>query len=189
MSSRLGFPVFAVGVAIAVTGGAKAPADGASWPDTILIFGIGVGIAIIGLILWWMSERSAQPSADQHGTDHDEVNPIEAFIGLHADLDRLSEQSKNSSLDDLLSAVEGVQSQRIYGIVESKQRINNELGMSEAAEILIAFAYCERMLNRVWSAAADGHRTEALTALEDALNTSEQIAERLRRHSGMEMSE
>ena len=63
MISRFGFPLFAVGVAIAVTGGAKAPADGASWPDTILIFGIGVGLAIIGLILWWMSERSAQPSA------------------------------------------------------------------------------------------------------------------------------
>ena len=85
---------------------------------------------------------------------------------------------KTSSLDDLLSMENG-QSQRIYGIVGSKQNINNELGMSEAAEILIAFAYCERMLNRVWSAAADGHRTEALSALEDALNTSEQITARL----------
>ena len=189
MKSGLGFTFFALGVAIAVTGGAKAPLDGATWPDTLLVFAVGVGFAIIGLTIWWRAEWSAQASNVQKGSNQGSIDPIIELKKLHADLVKLSNSTHTHSLDSLRTMVDSIKSQRMYAIIESKQLISGRFGMTEAAEIMINFAYCERMLNRVWSAAADGHQKEALSSLQDAVNASALIANRLPASSAMELSE
>ena len=40
--------------------------------------------------------------------------------------------------------------------------------MEKGAEILVTLAFGERMMNRVWSAAADGHLPEATASLNES---------------------
>ena len=49
--------------------------------------------------------------------------------------------------------------------------------MERGAEILVTAAYAERMLNRVWSASADGHLPEAGASLTEAAEAIQQTAE------------
>jgi hypothetical protein len=49
-----------------------------------------------------------------------------------------------------------------------RRKIIDRLGMSKGSEILVVVAYGERMLNRVWSAASDGHLPEARSSYPEA---------------------
>ena len=53
---------------------------------------------------------------------------------------------------------------------------NDLIGMSHGAEILVATAYGERMLNRVWSAAADGYLEEARSSFREASSAFDEAA-------------
>ena len=46
--------------------------------------------------------------------------------------------------------------------------------MDEGAQILVTMAYGERMLNRAWSASADGHIQEARGCIPEALAAFEE---------------
>ena len=175
MKSNIGFALFAIGVAVAVTGGAKAPAEGANWPDTLLVFGIGVVVAIVGLGLWWAAERDSQVDSDDPVSPQNHIDPVLELRQLHKDLKRLNTEAQTLSLEAIRESVDLINADRIYKIVEARQVLNGQLGMSEGAEVMIAFAYCERMLNRAWSAAADGHQKEALSSMQEACDASEGI--------------
>ena len=175
MKSKIGFALFAIGVAVAVTGGAKAPAEGADWPDTLLVFGVGVVFAIVGLGLWWSAERDSQANSDDPVSMQKNIDPVLELRQLHEDLRVLNAEAHTLSLQIIRESVERINSERIYGLVEARHALNSQLGMSEGAEVMIAFAYCERMLNRAWSAAADGHQKEALSSMQEACDASEGI--------------
>ena len=49
-------------------------------------------------------------------------------------------------------------------------------GHGVGKEILVTAAYAERMLNRVWSAAADGHGPEASASLVEAVGAMKETA-------------
>ena len=50
---------------------------------------------------------------------------------------------------------------------------------AKGAEILLDVAYGERMLNRVWSAASDGHHQEALNSISESLVNYKKAAGKL----------
>lgn len=179
MMSKLGFALFSIGVAVAVTGGAKAPAEGSAWPDTLLVFGLGVGVAVVGLVLWWMAEREGVHPSDDSNSDSKTGNPITELRQLNVKLNEVQSRFNQLSLDDILAVVEQLQVDHVYGVAEHRQVLSIQLGIAQGAELMIAFAYCERMLNRAWSAAADGHHGEALASLQEACETSAQIVKLL----------
>ena len=47
-------------------------------------------------------------------------------------------------------------------------KIMSDKGMDKAAELLIAISYGERVINRIHSAALDGHHDEAVECTEEA---------------------
>ena len=57
---------------------------------------------------------------------------------------------------------------------ESRQQFIDRYGMEKGAELLVTLAFGERMLNRVWSAAADGHLPEAVSSLEESAEAFEE---------------
>ena len=61
-------------------------------------------------------------------------------------------------------------------LAEVRQRFIDRLGMAKGAEILVSLAYAERLFNRVWSAAGDGHLPEARRVMPEAVEGLEEAA-------------
>jgi hypothetical protein len=53
----VGIAVFLIGMLIAITCGAKVPAEGSDFPDTLGPFFTSVIISIIGLVTWHMKQK------------------------------------------------------------------------------------------------------------------------------------
>jgi hypothetical protein len=179
MKGKIGFALFSIGIAIGVTGGAKAPVEGSTWPDTLVVFALGAGVSIVGLFLWWQHERnSASHLVPQKEVDnHDD--PILALHGLSESLSEILARFQQLPLSDFMNQIQAINERWVFPVVAGRHRINNRLGPSEGANIMISFAYCERMINRSWSAAADNHRSESFNSLQDAHAAITQIVRNL----------
>jgi hypothetical protein len=179
-----GFVIFVFGIIVAISAGAKLPVesvDGTSsrFPDTLGAFAGGAVVCVIGLTLWWkvvLEERRAARTAAGGDESAADTNPVTIIQQL--------QQSLNSILDDLDSLAESDLQLRIdttidnhvTPLAESRHRIIDRFGMSHGAEILVATAYGERMLNRVWSAAADGYLEEARSSFREASSAFDEAA-------------
>lgn len=179
MKAKIGFGLFSLGVAIGVTGGAKAPVEGQTWPDTLLIFGFGVGLAVVGLILWWQAERAMRLENSVKSETGKGDDPIQALRQLSENIAVLIQKVPTLTLDELRISLQALSERWVYAVVSGRQQVNNRLGMTEGANVMISFAYCERMINRAWSAAADNHREEALSSIQEAYEAIVDIVSKL----------
>jgi hypothetical protein len=160
--------VFYIGVTIAICGSAKMPAEGAEWSDALPMFIVGAVIASAA-VWWWRSVRADMlaNAPAQTAPDEDPFQLLAALIpqakGLVARLDDLTTADLQVEVDALLDAY-------VLPFAEVRHRVTDKLGMQAGAEILVTLAYGERMLNRVWSAAADGHLPEARACVPEAVD-------------------
>lgn len=162
----IGFAVFAIGVALAVVGGAKAPVEGSDWPDTMLLFGIGTAVSIVGLVLWHTATRkAAKEAATAGGADAD---PAALIASLQAPLNDLNEDIGTLNTDQICDRVDALLTGYVLPFAEVRQKVVSRFGMEKGAEILVTVAFGERLLNRVWSAAGDGHAPEARKSFPEA---------------------
>lgn len=166
MTGLQGFIVFAIGIIISILGAAKVPAEGSKWPDTLVLFSIGAAIAIAGLMMWRMAVKKA--NAEEANTK-DDKDPATLLSNLVEPLQKLSNDIADLDADAITQRVDEVLDKYVLPFADVRQRIVNKLGMEKGAEILVVVAYGERMLNRVWSAAADGHLPEAQASFPEAL--------------------
>ena len=74
----------------------------------------------------------------------------------------MEQEAINQRADELLETW-------VLPFAEVRQTIIQRFGMEEGADVLVTVAYGERMLNRVWSASADGHPQEARACLPEAI--------------------
>jgi hypothetical protein len=161
-----GFIIFAIGIVIAIMGAAKVPAEGSDWPDTLVLFSVGSVIAIIGLSLWRMAVNKA--NAEEADAD-DNKDPATLLADLMIPLQKFAEDISELDTENVTKRVDDLLDNYVLPFAEVRHRIINKLGMDKGAEILVVVAYGERMLNRVWSAAADGHLPEANSCLPEAV--------------------
>ena len=88
--------------------------------------------------------------------------------------DRVSELNlRKDELDavGLHTAVGPLLEQYVQPIIEGREDLQARLGVKGFARVMSPFAAGERKLNRVWSAAVDGHAPEARASLEAAVPT------------------
>lgn len=168
--------LFGLGIVLAISSSARLPADGQTWPDTLPLFCLGAALALVGLILWHRAvalHRRAPPSATAAADGTDPFSRLQNLLPparqLAAELPGLSASQLCARVDHLLGAF-------LLPFVEDRQQVIDRLGMAPAAEILVTVAYGERLLNRAWSAASDGHLPEAHAAYPDALRALEHAA-------------
>jgi len=139
------------------------------------VFCIGVGIAIAGVVLWRhdVRERRAADRAEAENAESDSgtadatgtpAQYIKSVQPAMSDLERL----KDASSPDFLNGVDGVLEDHVTPFVEMRHQLVDDLGLSRAAPIMLHMARGERLLNRAWSAEADGFRAEAVDALSEA---------------------
>ena len=89
----------------------------------------------------------------------------------------LSKQMGQATAQQLLPAIDVVLDDHVKPFVELRDRFVEAIGLAQAAPVLLIMAQGERLLNRAWSAAADGYKQEALDSItaacgvfKDALN-------------------
>ena len=138
-------------------------ADRVEWP----LYGAAVAVATLGVVLLRLSSRRA-------GLETDKLNANSTI--LSASLERLTTQ-----IDALLAARETTDVFSVHGridaelvaplnaFVAARESMIHLYGLQPYAEVMTRFAGSERMLNRAWSASADGYIDEVWKCVEIAL--------------------
>ncbi len=163
--------VTSLGLIVAVCAAAKLPDEGRRFPTTTGVALAALFVASAGLIAWRIADRQSQADDAAAGDDiaaADEVrNPLLLVEQLQLPLQQLCDDA--SSLDNvaLRDRVDQIIDQYVLPFSTARQVILHKLGIRRGAELMIEFALGERLLNRAWSAAADGHLPEAVASLEE----------------------
>lgn len=166
---------FGVGIIIAIAGATKLPADGTKWPDTWPAFLIGALLSVAGIVLWRLSEAKRDAAASQ-GEDG-KSDPLELLQAAVPAVKTIESELGGLTTETLCERIDAVLQDYIVPAAEARQDLVKKLGMERGAEILVTAAYAERMLNRVWSASADGHLPEASASLSEAVGAIQETAE------------
>lgn len=151
------------------------PVD-AKWPGTTPLWALFAFVAAVGVALW----RYGVKQQAKTGLDHvaDDENPFTLLSRLAPAARELGEQIGSLEVREVPERVEALLTTYVLPLALVRQKIIDRLGMKAGSEILVVVAYGERMLNRVVSAASDGHLPEALASYPDALAALEE-ADRL----------
>ncbi|MFT4979530.1 MAG: hypothetical protein ACI8S6_005441 [Myxococcota bacterium] len=165
--------LFAAGIIVAISCGAKMPEEGEKWPDSVPIFLVGAAVSVVGLV-GWRRDRSRQAAENAVTTGAgDAFALLEALLPPARQL--LTELGELDNAQ-LCVRVDALLEDYVLPFAVARQQIIDRLGMRDGAEVLVVIAYGERMLNRVWSAASDGHNPEAVSVYPDALQAFEEAA-------------
>jgi hypothetical protein len=151
------------------------------WPDTFPFFVLGIAMAASGVVLWYWELRQERwrlhpaqtvdegSAAPQSRESPSYTPPLQPLIDRIVWLEQFSLEAEKLRGWEIMRRVDEFLETSLLPVVERRQEIMNQYGTSRGAEILIAVAYGERMMNRTWSAAADGHLPEARSCLPEAL--------------------
>ncbi len=177
--------LFASGVMLAISGAAKLPDVEASeatgfaerFPDSWPVFAVGFALTVAGLVIWWKDEFIQR--AAHHAEDGDGSNPLTLLRGLVPQLQELSSDFAQLSETQITDRVEHLLEHTVLPFSEGRHKVISWMGMGAGADLLVTAAFGERMLNRVWSAAADGHLEEARNSLTEAVSAFEQAEQQL----------
>lgn len=144
----------------------------ARWPGTTTLWALFAFVAAVGVALWrYGVKQQAKTGLDQVADDE---NPFALLARLLPAARELGDQLGSVDVRDVPERVEELLATYVLPLGLVRQKVIDRLGMRAGSEILVVFSYGERMLNRVVSAAADGHRAEALASYPDALAALEE---------------
>ncbi|MGD1915411.1 MAG: hypothetical protein ACFCBV_04385 [Phycisphaerales bacterium] len=101
----------------------------------------------------------------------------EAIEGLRRDLPHMTtDHDREAAIVERLTEAQSV---HVPAFVEGRERIIADHGLGGFAELMDRFAAMERLINRAWSAAADGVYEESADCLERASALAEETAKLL----------
>jgi hypothetical protein len=132
-------------------------------PDTKWYFTVGIVFAGTGLGLWWKDVFAARQRDSDADSAESSGNPIALLREATDTLSSLKLVDPTS--DEICAKVDEILSKTVMPMIEVRQRLIDSLGMNVGAEVLVVAAAGERLLNRAWSAAADGDIPEALESI------------------------
>lgn len=192
-----GFLIFVLGVMIGISAGAKlspaklesdevAAAELSRWPDTIPLFGLGMVVSTVGLGLWWkvvLGERAEARIAGEGTGEGSVLGPSQLVAQIQQPLKDLGAEIASLDGTHICQRIEALNDGFVTPLADGRQRFVDRFGLAGGSEALNATAFGERMLNRVWSAAADGHLEEARSSFGEAVEAFAQAKETVARLS------
>ena len=140
-----------------------------------MLYGLCLGVMLIGMVLLRLAARAAQEqSGDKQASDMGvlqqsltsliaKVRDFESESGDEEQL-RMHQRIDNELMDD------------INLFVDARESMIPKLGMQGYADIMSPFANGERLLNRAWSASADGYVDEVRSCITSARRELEKAA-------------
>lgn len=165
--------LFFGGLTVAIIGAAKMPVDGAEWPDTLPLFVAGAVVSAIGCVIWRKRRATSAAEAASAITTPD-ADPFALLQGMLTPARALVASVDDATLESIAADTQALLDDWVLPFAEVRQVVIDRLGMRAGAEILVTVAYGERLLNRVWSAAADGHLPEARACVPEAVDAFEE---------------
>ncbi|MFK7958905.1 MAG: hypothetical protein AB8G96_00130 [Phycisphaerales bacterium] len=152
------------------------------WPELVWFLLAAVGL-VGGAMLMRMETRRASrgdAAADAAGRTLTPDAALAAADEVLSDLLRSRGQSnEDARKHQILDQLDIVRQQHFEPFVGARPQLVDRLGMSGFAQVMDAFAGADRMLNRAWSAAADGYAAESEECLDHGLARLRTARERL----------
>jgi len=142
-------------------------------------YGISAAVMVVGMVLLRVARAAALDEAgEQHTADIAALQSslanltakVRAFEAADGDEEQLSAHHRIDA--ELL--------EDINAFVAARESMIPRLGMQNYADIMSPFANAERLLNRAWSASADGYVDEVRSCVRGARSELEKAGELLR---------
>jgi hypothetical protein len=164
-----GIILFFIGVMVAISAGAKMPEVETQFPNTMPLFFVGVVLGMAGLVIWHFKQRQLTKMGIQAMNRNSDSSPIALVENLVPALAQLSTKMASLNEAQICEEIDHVLDRFVLPLADVRKKLIDLLGMRDGADILVTIAFGERMLNRVWSAASDGHLVEARSVFPEAL--------------------
>jgi hypothetical protein len=161
----------------------KAAREAGSFSSSLPGFGGGIVLCAVGLILWWkttLDERSEARAALDSG-EGSILGPVQLVAQIQQPLRDLVADIESLDGPGLCQRVEALNDGFVAPLADGRQRFVDRFGLAGGSEALNETAFGERMLNRVWSAAADGHLEEARSSFGEAVEAFAQAEQTVAR--------
>ena len=164
----------------------KAVQDATSWPTSLPGFGGGMALCAIGLFLWWKTtlDVRARDRAELDSGEGSVLGPVQLVAQIQQPLKDLAADIATLDGPGLCQRVEALNDGFVIPLADGRQRFVDRFGLAGGSEVLNETAFGERMLNRVWSAAADGHLEEARSSFAEAVEAFTQAEQTVARLAG-----
>jgi len=148
----LGLLLFLIGIILALISAAKLPVPNTNWSDMLPFYILAILLAFVGIFIYHKSQ-SLNNFTDNSSTCFSTANLLQELI---AEINKLETEIFNLNEVDIADRVNILLNDYVLPCVANRQEIIESLGHYQGAEVLIAIAKGERLLNRIWSAASDG---------------------------------
>lgn len=145
--------LFFSGIAIGLLGAAKIPQAAIS----LNLFILGVLLSTLGV--WRLHREARQASvAEQQQEALNLAQTQNLFINLCQNLTHLEQQlhAEDKDHEKILNEINNLSNQYVIPLVALQTSVTQQLGRNAAADIYVAVAQGERLLNRMRSSLGDG---------------------------------
>ena len=92
-----------------------------------------------------------------------------ALEDLTHSLEELVEEGEMIDVYGVKDRIDGDMAENMANFADARESMIPAFGLTAYAEVMTRFAGGERLVNRAWSASADGYLDEVVTCLRDAL--------------------
>jgi X-X-X-Leu-X-X-Gly heptad repeat protein len=175
-----------IGLWISYVGMTLVMIAGATWPAPEWR-GIALGILIVVAGIVVKQRAGAPPIELSEGAAVSarvarSGNLLEGVKEMVSGVTQLAAGAQELALQAIKERVEDLNYLGPDRIAEAQEALAARIGFTGYAEVMAPLATAERLLNRAWSAATDGHRPECVRALSEAVayaKEAEQVAERV----------
>ncbi len=148
--------------------------DAVSW----LPYGVCAAVMVAGMVLLRLARAAELEAAgDKHAED---MAVLQSSLAALIEKVRLLESARED--EDQLAVhgrIDAELMEDVNTFVEARESMIPRLGMQRYADVMSPFANGERLLNRAWSASADGYVDEVRSCITSARLELEKAAELL----------
>jgi len=130
-------------------------------------FGGAIGVGLAGVILLRLTAKRALHQ--EHLINEDLATMRAALHNVVITLEGLVEAGETIDVYGVKERIDGDMAEPLALFADARESMIPAFGLARYAEVMTRFAGGERMINRAWSASADGYLDEVVTCLRDAL--------------------
>ena len=142
-----------------------------------IAYGPALALGILGVILLHQGHRRVHRSDEKMTAGLGQARMCLDRIVLA--LAQIEGQVSSRNAYDARTLIDEGVADDVAGFVEARQAIAHTHGLGAYAAVMSEFAAAERILNRAWSASADGYADEVQACLTQSLQRFRQTQQRL----------
>ena len=164
-------------VAGVVAGAAPLELRSFGWPTNVVLAGVSACLLLGATALRISADRELAAAERAPGGGSTAVAAA-AVASVASEVRELRDRADALDAASLASEIDALVAKRVYPVLEAQPALVASQGFARYASHTSPWAAGERMLYRAWSAATDGHASEALASLDEAIPHFEEAARR-----------